>query len=194
VSVLLPRDTWPISFVTDDDLHALVDVGLLCPRLHEPQPKWIMPGNEHESAPPAGYVVSSIPFHERGFGVPASRFMRALPHYYVVELHNFNPNSIAQAAIFVAVCEGFLGIEPQWDLWLHLFRAEPFSLSIDVRKVRHMVRVSDCTLLLRSDWVQLYIPATLTSSNKGWQGRWFYLCNGRLPPYTQRVVFAAAEH
>jgi hypothetical protein len=36
--------------------------------------------------------------------------MRALPHYYGVELHNFNPNSIAQVAIFVAVCEGFLGL------------------------------------------------------------------------------------
>jgi hypothetical protein len=29
-----------------------------------------------------------------------------------VELHNFNPISIAQAAIFSTVCEGFLGIEP----------------------------------------------------------------------------------
>jgi hypothetical protein len=30
-----------------------------------------------------------------------------------VELHNFNPNSIAQAAIFVAVCEGFFwGLTP----------------------------------------------------------------------------------
>jgi hypothetical protein len=57
-------------------------------------------------------VVSFTPFHERGFGMPASRFMRALPHYYGVELHNFNPNSIAQAAIFVAVCEGFLGLTP----------------------------------------------------------------------------------
>ena len=47
--------------------------------------------------------------------------MRALPHYYGVELHNFNPNSIAQAAIFVTVYEGYLGIAPHWELWLHLF-------------------------------------------------------------------------
>jgi hypothetical protein len=44
--------------------------------------------------------------------MPTSRFMRALPHYYGVELQNFNPNSIAQVAIFVAICEGFLGIDP----------------------------------------------------------------------------------
>ena len=42
--------------------------------------------------------------------------MRALLHYYGVELHNLNPNSIAQAAIFAAVCEGFLRIDPHWDL------------------------------------------------------------------------------
>jgi hypothetical protein len=68
------------------------------------------PASEADPTPPPGYVVSFIPFHERGFGVPASRFMRALLHHYEVELHNFNPNSIAQAAIFAAVCEGFWGL------------------------------------------------------------------------------------
>jgi hypothetical protein len=34
-------------------------------------------------------------FHERGFGVPASHFMRALLHYYKVELHHLAPNSIS---------------------------------------------------------------------------------------------------
>ena len=56
-------------------------------------------------------MVSFTLFHKRGFGVPASRFMRALLHYYGVEFHNFNPNSIAQAPIFTAVYEGYLGIE-----------------------------------------------------------------------------------
>jgi hypothetical protein len=72
----------------------------------------MVPRSEVDPTPPPGYVVSFIPFHERGFGVPASRFMRALLHYYGVELHNFNPNSIAQASIYAVVCEGFLGIDP----------------------------------------------------------------------------------
>jgi hypothetical protein len=38
--------------------------------------------SEADPTLPPGYVVSFIPFHERGFGVPASRFMRALLHYY----------------------------------------------------------------------------------------------------------------
>jgi hypothetical protein len=121
VAVVPPRDPWPFSTVTVEDLEALVADGLLRPLSDEPQPEWMAPGSEADPTPSSGYVVSFIPFHERGFGVPAIRFMRALLHYYRVELHNFNPNSIAQAAIFAAVCEGFLGIDPHWDLWTHLF-------------------------------------------------------------------------
>jgi hypothetical protein len=110
----------------------------------------LAPGSEADPTPPPGYVVSFTPFHERGFGMPVSRFMRALPHYYWVELHNFNPNSIVQAAIFVAVCKGFLGIDPHWDLWTHLFSAEFFAASTDVKKVCMVVQAGGCTLQLRS--------------------------------------------
>jgi hypothetical protein len=54
--------------------------------------------------------------HKRGIAAPASRFMRGLCHHYEVELHNFSPNAISQAATFVDVCEGFLGIPVNWDL------------------------------------------------------------------------------
>ena len=64
--------------------------------------------------PPCGYVVSLARLHERGCGVPANNFIRALCHHYGVELHNFAPNAISQVAVFVAVCEGFLGISVHW--------------------------------------------------------------------------------
>jgi hypothetical protein len=52
------------------------------------------------------------------------------------------------------------------------------------------VRAGGCILQLRQACAQLYIPAILASSNKGWQHRWFYLWNddGRLPLFSQRVV------
>jgi hypothetical protein len=46
-----------------------------------------------------------------------------------VELHYFAPNAISQVATFVGVCERFLGIPVNWDLWVHLFRAELHTLS-----------------------------------------------------------------
>jgi hypothetical protein len=42
--------------------------------------------------------------------------MRGLCHHYGVELHNFAPNAISQAASYVAVFEGFLGVPANWDL------------------------------------------------------------------------------
>jgi hypothetical protein len=73
--------------------------------------EWIMLSErDRVPNPPFGYVVGFVRFHERGFAAPASRFMRALCYHYGVELHNFTPNAISQAATFVGVCEGFLGI------------------------------------------------------------------------------------
>jgi hypothetical protein len=146
VTVLAPCNPWLFSTVTTEELQGLVSNGLLRPSTDAARPEWIAPGDEDEPTPPAGYVVSFVSFHEHGFRVPASRFMWALPHYYVVEFHNFNPNSIAQATIYATVCKGYLGIKPHWDLWLHLFRAEPFSQSSDTNRVRHVVRAGDCTL------------------------------------------------
>jgi hypothetical protein len=145
------------------------------------------PPNRAAPSPPPGYIVSFVSFHERGFGVPASRFMRAILHNYEVELHNRSPNSISQAAIFVAVCEGYLGIDPHWDLWTHFFSAELFALPTGERRVCAAVRAGGCILQLRQSRASQYIPAVLASSNKGWQRRWFYLRNDdeRLPSFSQ---------
>jgi hypothetical protein len=121
--------------------------------------------------------------------------MRAILHVYGVELHNLSPNSISQAAIFTAVCEGYLGIDPHWDLWTHFFSAELFASPTGERRVRTAVRAGGCILQLRQARAPQYIPAILASSNKGWQRRWFYLRNddGRLPSFSRRVVTAAAD-
>jgi hypothetical protein len=192
VTIVPPRDPWPFSTVTADDLDALVAEGLLRPLSGDSQPEWMPPPSGAAPSPPPGYVVSFVSFHERGFGVPASRFMRAILHVYGVELHNLSPNSISQAAIFAAVCEGYLGIDPHWDLWTHFFSAELFASPTGERRVRTAVRVGGCILQLRQARAPQYIPAILASSNKGWQRRWFYLRNddGRLPSFSQRVVTA----
>ena len=111
---------WGKSTATEAVLEQLVADRLLLMNTSLERPE------ETELNPPEGYVVSLMCLHERGFGVPISRFMRALCEHYGAELHNFGPNSISQAADFVAICEGYLGIEAHWDLWIHLFRGELF--------------------------------------------------------------------
>jgi hypothetical protein len=150
---------------------------------------WIVPpATDREPNPPYGYVVSFIRHHERGFTAPASRFMRGLCYHYGVELHNFTPNAISQAATFVGVCEGFLGIPVNWDLWVHLFHAELHMLVTPKPRVRRAVRVGVLSILLRDSRREFYIPCTMTSNNAKWERGWFYLRNDSagLPPTPAR--------
>jgi hypothetical protein len=141
-------------------------------------------------------VVSFVAFHKRGLGVLPSHFMRALLHYYKVELHHLAPNSISQAAIFATVCKGYLGMEPHWNLWLHLFKAEHFAKKAGERGVRRAVHAGSCTLQVRSGRGDQYILAQLISSNSGWHNGWFYLCNDgdQLPRFFGRVLMSREEN
>jgi hypothetical protein len=84
-----------------------------------------------------------------------------------VELHNFAPNAISQAATFVGVCEGFLGIPVNWDLWVHLFRGELFTLSTWEQRTRRAVRAGGLSLVLWGQRKDDYIPCTMTTNNAG---------------------------
>jgi hypothetical protein len=120
--VIVDPYAWERSTVTWLALGDLVSAGQLAANEEGRPAEWIVPpAGDHAPNPPSGYVVSFTRFHERGFAAPASRFMRALCHHYGVELHNFAPNAISQAATFVGICEGYLGIPVNWDLWIHLF-------------------------------------------------------------------------
>jgi hypothetical protein len=103
--------SWHRSTVTDFALNELVNGGQLAPNVEGQPPAWIIPPTaDREPNSPFGYVVNFIWHHERGFTALASRFMLGLCHHYGVELHNFAPNAISQAATFVGVCERLLGI------------------------------------------------------------------------------------
>jgi hypothetical protein len=92
----------------------------------------------------------------------------------------------------MVVCEGYLGMEPQWNLWLHLFWAEHFAKKAGERGVRRAVHAGSCTLQVRSGRGDQYIPAQLISSNSGWHDGWFYLRNDgdQLPKYSGGVLMA----
>jgi hypothetical protein len=147
-------------------LNKLVNGGLLMPAGDGLYPAWMVPpAADREPNPPHSYVVSFVRLHERGFTAPASRFMQGLCHHYGVELHNFAPNAISQVASFVAVCEGFLGVPANWDLWVHLFRGELHTLTTGERGTRQAVRAGGLTLALRDTCKELYPLCTMTSNN-----------------------------
>jgi hypothetical protein len=144
----------------------LVAGGQLAVNVDGQPAEWIVPSErDRVPNPPFGYVVSFVSFHERGFAAPTSRFMRALCYHYGVELHNFTPNAISQAVTFVDVCEGFLGISVNWDLWVHLFRTELHTLATSESRTRRAARAGGLSLALRSSRREEYIPCTMTSNN-----------------------------
>jgi hypothetical protein len=164
-SQVLPTDAWVRSSVMERKLEELVHDGLLRSRASRSQPEWRVPPSDHqEPAPPERYVVSFVAFHERGLGMPPSRFMRALLHHYKVELHHLAPNSISQATIFAAVCDGYLGMEPHWNLWLHLFKAEHFAKKAGERGVR--VRFMPVAVPFKSVWVGASSTSWSSSSRR----------------------------
>jgi hypothetical protein len=151
-------------------LSELVNAVQLAANVDGQPPAWIVPpAADREPNPPFGFVVSFVHFHERGFVALASHFPRGLCYHYGVELHNFVPNAISQAATFVGVCEGFLGIPANWDLWVHLFRAELHTLTTPEPKVRRTVRAGGVSISLREMRRELYIPSTMTSNNTEWE-------------------------
>jgi hypothetical protein len=187
--VIINPLAWERSTVTPLALGQLVAGGHLAANEDGQPAEWIVP-SERERAPnpPFGYVVSFIRFHERGFTVPASRFMRALCHHYGVELHNFAPNAISQVATFVGVCEGFLGIPVNWDLWVHLFRAELYMLPTTKTSTHRVVCAGGMSLAMRTQRKDDYIPSTMMTNNADWERGWFYLRNTEpgLPPTPAR--------
>ena len=60
---------------------------------------------------------------------PTHKFLRGLLHFYKIELQHLNPNGIQHMAVFITLCEGFLGISPHFNLWRHFF-------AVDLQKKR----------------------------------------------------------
>jgi hypothetical protein len=187
--VVLDPLPWTRSIVTEFALRELVNGGKLAPNVEGAPLAWIvLPATDREPNSSFGYVVSFVRHHERGFAAPASCFMRRLCHHYGVELHNFGPNAISQAATLVGVYEGFLGIPMNWDLWIHLFRAELHIVATTETRVRRAVRAGGLTFSVRDLRKKWYIPCTMTSNNTEWEKGWFYLRNegAELPPTPAR--------
>jgi hypothetical protein len=92
---------WTRSNVSHEQLFRLVEAGQLPPLTDTSE--WIVPTDESVLRPPTGYVVSFVVFHERGFSVPAGRFIRGVLFAYGLQLQHLNLNIIQQMAAFKAM-------------------------------------------------------------------------------------------
>ena len=56
-----------------------------------------------------------------GFSVLIHPFLHRLIDHYGISLCNLGPNSILHVAIFINLCEAYLGILPHFDVFRHVF-------------------------------------------------------------------------
>ena len=95
-------------------------------------------------------------------------------HYYGLELQHLNPNEIQHISAFVALCEGYLGIEPHFELWKYFFTIE---LQKKKKRPDLVLSMGCASIRLQGSRASEYMSIPLLKSNKGWHKLWFYLRN-----------------
>ena len=100
--------------------------------------------------------------------------------YYQVELQHLTPNGIQHIAAFVALCEGFLGISPHFDLWRHLFAVNLLKKRVGKQELHAPVGCAGIHLC--NNWAEAYPLMHLSTSNMGWHSQWFYIKDDAAAP------------
>jgi hypothetical protein len=103
-----------------------------------------------------------VPFLIRGLALPVSPFFRGLLDFYSLNITLLNPNYVLQIAMFVHLCEAFLGILPHLSAWDGWRAASACCLS---------------SLELHRSKKAEYLDIPLKDSIKGWCFEWFTMEN-----------------
>ena len=93
---------------------------------------------------------------------------------------------------FVALCEGFLGIDPHFDLWWHIFIVNLLKRWVGKQELHAPVGCAG--IHLRNNRADVYLSMHLSTSNKGWHSQWFYVKDDAaapLPGFTGRYILEA---
>ena len=96
--------------------------------------------------------------------------------------------------MFVALCEGFLGISPHFNLWQHFFAIT--LLKKREKRQELNVPMGCAGIQLHNNRVNEYTPMSLSTSNNEWHSHWFYIKNDAatpLPESTGRLIEEVPE-
>ena len=79
------------------------------------------------------------------------------------------------------LCKGYLGIEPNFELWEYFFAVE-LQKKKERKKPDLAVPMGCASIRLRGNRSLEYMSIALLKSNKGWHKLWFYLRNDDATP------------
>ena len=112
----MANSDWSVSKCTTSQLKSFEYAGLLVKNQYRAPSS-----TELAPSPRDDEFVLFICQLERGLGLPSSKFFRRFLAYYAIKPSDLGPHSIEQITIFVEFCECYLGSEPFFPLWQHLF-------------------------------------------------------------------------
>jgi hypothetical protein len=171
--VLLPlpprakvEQDWTPSTITPGHLQKHVKQGFMLVAELTP---YRVPEYPSFPAPVEGYLVSFVEFHERGISMPLHQFLHSLFWHYDLKLHHLNLLRVLYIAAFVTLCESYLGIDTELDLWNYFFCVQhPWDPEVELTISRGMV--------LHVKWghgVDQYVQIPVPRSMEGWQKNGF---------------------
>ncbi|KAK1668114.1 hypothetical protein QYE76_056273 [Lolium multiflorum] len=153
---------WERSKISPQDVNLLKKLGL-----SKKKDALLFPSEESYPTPPIGYRVSFVDHLIRGLSARIHEFLCGLLFVYGLQVHHLTPNSILHIAIFITLCEPFLGVHPNWALWKRIFLLR--------RNGSHNIayNIGGVVICVRPD-VE-YFDVKFPDSVQGWRKRWLYV-------------------
>ncbi|KAK1647140.1 hypothetical protein QYE76_064945 [Lolium multiflorum] len=153
---------WERSKISTQDINLLKKLGI-----SKKKESLRFPSEESYPSPPIEYRVSFVDHLIRGLSSPIHDFLRGLLFVYGLQLHHLTPNSILHISIFITLCESFLGVQPNWALWKHIFLLRRNG-SPNVA-----YNIGGIVICVRPD-VE-YFDVKFPDSVQGWRKKWLYI-------------------
>jgi hypothetical protein len=98
--------------------------------------------------------------------------------YYGIKLHHLTPLGVRHIAAFVTLCEAYLGIDPDLDLWKYFFRV----CRLQDPEVELMTSGGAVIHVKSGHGADPYLEIPMPRSMKGWRKKWFYVKNDESAP------------
>jgi hypothetical protein len=117
-----------------------------------------------------------------GLGLPPNKFLSSIMKYLECSLVHLNTNAISALSSFVMLCECWLGIPPDTNLFWYYYSPARYAKTI----------FGGIGLSLRRKRRDEYIKATFKSCWKGAQQRWILVDMHGQPPWVNKLMFPPA--
>ena len=149
---------WSASDLSEKKLESLEKIGLLPDK---DLISWRSVAGVHSPSSEDGEIHVFLTYIECGFRLPVHSFLPKILEHYGVELVNLSPNTIANLNVFVYLCEAYLGIAADLNLFKYYYRM--------VKLGKTTGTLGECTLRLHDRKADEYIYMYSKSSWSSWK-------------------------